>query len=294
MLTRGVRWTPTTPREVHGRTRSRGVHGRPASVDDLRLLPLRAHRRPHRVQPRPAGRVPVCRGANLTDARRARRTARPERAESQRSVQFERREPRLRTRTPHPADRRQRQQTRRRPTRRQDRTHPRSRHRRTHRRTNLGASRRPPTRSPAGGCDRARPWRFLLKNPPPEELFHAVRGNGPGVEGRRRQPRPPDRPRTRGPRFAGRRKSNAEIASSLYVDEGTVKTHVSHILTNLSLRDRMQAVVFAYESGLITPGCDDLILAVSSCPRGFHPWSERRSAIASSRKLTPHWRTTLE
>ncbi len=48
--------------------------------------------------------------------------------------------------------------------------------------------------------------------------------------------------------------SNAELANSLYVGEGTIKTHVSHILTKLALRDRMQAVIFAYESGLVEPG----------------------------------------
>jgi DNA-binding NarL/FixJ family response regulator len=48
--------------------------------------------------------------------------------------------------------------------------------------------------------------------------------------------------------------SNAEIGRQLYLAEATVKTHVTHVLAKLGLRDRLQAAVYAYESGLIRPG----------------------------------------
>jgi DNA-binding NarL/FixJ family response regulator len=51
-----------------------------------------------------------------------------------------------------------------------------------------------------------------------------------------------------------RGQSNAEIATALFLGEATIKTHIGRILQKLDLRDRVQAVVFAYESGLIQPG----------------------------------------
>jgi DNA-binding NarL/FixJ family response regulator/class 3 adenylate cyclase len=118
---------------------------------------------------------------------------------------------------------------------------------------------------------------FLLKDVPPEQLVAGIRAVAsgdallaPSVTRRVIEEfvrRPPDSVRTPPPKLAeltprelevlkliARGLSNAEIATELFVSETTVKTHVAHVLMKLELRDRVQAVVLAYESGLVQPG----------------------------------------
>ena len=121
---------------------------------------------------------------------------------------------------------------------------------------------------------------FLLKDVPPDELAAAVRAVARGdalVEPRmtRRLLEEFARGPARSPASSGggappglsdltdrelevfgemaRGMTNAEIAEALFISETTVKTHVAHVLTKLQLRDRVQAVVLAYESGLVPP-----------------------------------------
>ena len=118
---------------------------------------------------------------------------------------------------------------------------------------------------------------FLLKDAPAEELAAAIRvvaaGDSllaPGVTRRvidafvrtAAPTRPASSPQLASltPRelevlgLLGRGLSNLDIAQRLYVSEGTTKTHVSNVLAKLGLRDRVQAVVFAYEHGVVVPG----------------------------------------
>lgn len=115
---------------------------------------------------------------------------------------------------------------------------------------------------------------FMLKDAPPEALVEAVRvvagGDAllaPSVTKRllAELVPPPAAPSVDGLAeltdreaevltLVARGLSNGEIADQLVVGEATVKTHVSHVLQKLDLRDRVQAVVYAYESGLVRPG----------------------------------------
>jgi DNA-binding NarL/FixJ family response regulator len=117
---------------------------------------------------------------------------------------------------------------------------------------------------------------FLLKDVPPEQLVDGIRAVAkgdallaPSVTRRVIEEfvrRPPASVRTLPPKLEeltarelevlkliARGLSNAEIARELFVSETTVKTHVAHVLMKLDLRDRVQAVVAAYESGLVQP-----------------------------------------
>ncbi len=116
---------------------------------------------------------------------------------------------------------------------------------------------------------------FLLKDAPPDDLIHAIRVVARGeallaptvtrrlIEEFASQPQGDSEPEGMDElterevevlRSLAAGFSNAEISDALFVSEATVKTHISHILTKLGLRDRVQAVVVAYESGLVRPG----------------------------------------
>ena len=114
---------------------------------------------------------------------------------------------------------------------------------------------------------------FLLKSCPPDELVQAVRRTAAGdtplapeitrrlVDGYLQRAAPaPDALSPLTDRevevltLIGRGRTNAEIAAGLFLGEATVKTHINRIFAKLGIRDRTQAVILAYECGLVRPG----------------------------------------
>ncbi len=118
---------------------------------------------------------------------------------------------------------------------------------------------------------------FMLKDAPPEEIAAAVRivANGEALlappitravieEFTRQSPTPPSAPPHAVEELTPRERevldllarglSNSEICERLVISEATAKTHVARILQKLDLRDRVQAVIYAYETGLVAPG----------------------------------------
>jgi DNA-binding NarL/FixJ family response regulator len=116
---------------------------------------------------------------------------------------------------------------------------------------------------------------FLLKDAPPEQLVAGIRLVAQGdsllapaitrrliesfVRDRKHAPRPPGLDELTSREFeilglVARGLSNAQIAEQLVVSVTTVKTHVARVLSKLGLRDRVQAVVLAYETGIVQPG----------------------------------------
>jgi DNA-binding NarL/FixJ family response regulator len=116
---------------------------------------------------------------------------------------------------------------------------------------------------------------FMLKDAPPEEIVGAIRIVASGeamlapavtravIDEFARLPRPRSGPEHL-PSLTAREQevfsllvrglSNAEICETLTISDATVKTHVARVLQKLGLRDRVQVVIHAYESGLVTPG----------------------------------------
>jgi DNA-binding NarL/FixJ family response regulator len=127
------------------------------------------------------------------------------------------------------------------------------------------------------GAMRAGASGYMLKDTPAAELVRAVRVIAAGdallspsvtrrlIEEFARRPGPAEAPAPPGDLTDREREalellahglSNREIAAAMYIGEATAKTHVSRLLTKLGVRDRVQAVVLAYETGIVRPGED--------------------------------------